>query len=226
MSTHILTGASSGIGRALADRLRDRGDRLVLLLRNADRIEQLRSDFPGAVFAEADLARPATLRGLGRIVPGPVDSLLHVAGTLHLGLMAELDRIAWQRTLDVNLTAPAVLTHEFLPQLREARGTVVFVNSTAGLATQGGWSAYSASKFGLRALADALREEEAAHGIRVTSVYPGRVATPMQAKVHEFEGRDYDPDVGMTVGTVADSILNVLDLPTDAGLPELVLRPR
>jgi short-subunit dehydrogenase len=119
-----------------------------------------------------------------------------------------------------------VLTHEFLPQLREGRGTVVLVNSTAGLTAGATWSAYAASKAGLRAFADSLRAEEAEHGVRVTSVFPGRTATPMQEKVHEQEGRDYDPSGWIAPGTVADSILHVLDLPPDAVLPELILRPR
>jgi short-subunit dehydrogenase len=226
MTTHVLTGATSGIGRVLAERLRDRGDRLVLLVRDADRIDQLHPDFPSAVFVESDLSRPDSLRGLGRLVSGPVDSLLHVAGVVELGPVAELDLAAWQRQLSVNLTAPAVLTHELLPQLREARGTVVLVNSSAGLSAGATWSAYAASKFGLRAFADALRAEEAEHGIRVTSVYPGRTATPMQEKVHAQEGREYDPSGWIAPGTVADSILHVLDLPPGASLPELVLRPR
>ena len=95
--------------------------------------------------------------------------------------------------LTVNLVAPAELTRAVLPALRSARGTVVFVNSGPGLAANPQWGAYAASKFGLRAIADALRAEEAPAGVRVTSVFLGRTATPMQQKVHEQEGRDYDP---------------------------------
>ncbi len=88
--------------------------------------------------------------------------------------------------------APAELTRLLLPQLRAARGHVVFVNSGAGLRANPEWGAYAASKHGLKALADALRGEEADHGVRVTSVYPGRTATPMQEKVHRQEGKEYD----------------------------------
>ncbi|MEZ5192152.1 MAG: SDR family NAD(P)-dependent oxidoreductase, partial [Nocardioides sp.] len=188
MRTHVLTGAGSGIGRALADRLRDRGDRLVLLVRDAARIEELKADFPAAVFVEADLARPASLVGLRRAVPDRVDSVLHVAGVVALAPVADDDLVSWQRQLDVNLTAPAVLTGELLPALRAGRGLVVLVNSTAGLAAGPGWSAYAAAKAGLRAFADSLRAEEAEHGVRVTSVFPGRTATPMQERVHAQEG--------------------------------------
>ncbi len=79
---------------------------------------------------------------------------------------------------------------------------------------------------GLRAIADALRAEEAPAGVRVTSVFLGRTATPMQQKVHEQEGLDYDPASWATPATVAATIVHVLDLPPDATVPDVSLRPR
>ncbi|MCW2867267.1 MAG: short-chain dehydrogenase/reductase, partial [Marmoricola sp.] len=137
----------------------------------------------------------------------------------------ELSAGAWRSQLDVNLLAPAELTRIALPALRSARGTVVFVNSGAGLRANPGWSAYAASKFGLRALADALRQEEAERGVRVTTVHPGRTATPMQERVHEQEGADYDPGRWIRPETVAAAILHVLDLPRDATIPDLTVSP-
>jgi short-subunit dehydrogenase len=210
--THLVTGAASGIGLEVAERLADRGDRVVRLTRDvvdlADAVAVARW---ATDFAE-DLER--------------LDSLLHVAGSVDLGTVAELDVDAWQRQLAVNLTAPAVLTAPLLPALRAGRGTVVFVNSSAGLVANAGWSAYAASKFGLRALADSLRAEEAEHGVRVTTVFPSRTATPMQEKVHEQEGRTYDAARWIKPATVAAAVLHVLDLPQDATIPELVIRPR
>ena len=87
------------------------------------------------------------------------------------------------------------------------------MNSSAGLSASAEWSAYAASKFGLRALADALRAEEVEHGVRVTTVFPSRTATPMQEKVHEQEGRTYDASRWISPETVVDTILHVLDLP-------------
>lgn len=210
--THLVTGAGSGIGLELADRLAGRGDRVVRLTRDvvdlADTVAVARW---AAEFAE-DLET--------------LDSLLHVAGTVDLGPIAALDLGVWERHLAVNLTAPAVLTSHLLPALRAARGTVVFVNSSAGLTANAQWSAYAASKFGLRALADSLRAEEVESGVRVTSVFPSRTATPMQEKVHGQEGRTYDASRWIQPATVADAILHVLDLPPDATIPELVIRPR
>ena len=210
--THLVTGASSGIGHEIAERLSARGDRVVRLTRDVVDLEDAVAVVRWATEFAADLDR--------------LDSLLHVAGTVDLGAVAELDLTVWQRQLAVNLTAPAVLTAPLLPALRAARGTVVFVNSSAGLVANAGWSAYAASKFGLRALADSLRAEEAPNGVRVTTVFPSRTATPMQEKVHEQEGRTYDASRWLRPETVVDSVEHVLDLPPEATIPELVIRPR
>jgi NAD(P)-dependent dehydrogenase (short-subunit alcohol dehydrogenase family) len=142
-----------------------------------------------------------------------------------LAPVGQIDLAAWQRQLDVNLTAPMVLTRTLLPALRRARGTVVFVNSGSGLRANADWAAYAASKFGLRALADALRLEEEEHGVRVSSIHPGRVSTPMQERVHAQEGKEYDAGAWSDPATVAAAICHVIDLPPDSTVPELVVRP-
>ena len=222
---HVLTGAGSGIGLALAHRLAGRGDDLVLVARSRARADELGRTFPGAQLLLADLADPGTLNGLGRQVDGEVDTVLHVAGVVDLGRVDRLRLAEWEEQVTVNLTAPAVLTRELLPHVRASHGTIVFVNSSAGLTASAGWSAYAASKFGLRAFADALRAEEVEHGVRVSTVYPSRTATPMQEKVHEQEGRTYDASRWISVDTVVDTIVHVIDLPADATIPDVTVRP-
>jgi short-subunit dehydrogenase len=226
VATHLLTGAGAGIGATLAGALSRRGDDLVLLVRNGDRARDLSEQFPQARVLVADLADPAGLaESLGGNLPERLDSLVHLAGVVDLGGVGELSTEVWRETLDVNLVAPAELTRLCLPALRAARGHVVFVNSGAGLRANPEWAAYSASKHGLRALADALRAEEQGAGVRVTSVYPGRTATAMQAKVHAQEGKDYDPADWITPESVATTILTALDLPRDAEITDLTVRP-
>ena len=223
MTTHLVTGAGSGIGAALAGRLAERGDSLVLVARSAARGEELIARFEGAAALVADLADPGSLASLE--LPGPLDSVVHAAGVVDLGAVAELSAQAWREQIDVNLLAPAELTRIALPGLRAARGTVVFVNSGSGLHVNPTWAAYGASKFGLRALADALRQEEQDTGVRVSTVYPGRVATPMQQRVHDQEGKAYDEGQWIRPETVADAILHVLDLPRDATIADLRISP-
>jgi NAD(P)-dependent dehydrogenase (short-subunit alcohol dehydrogenase family) len=223
MRVHLVTGAGSGIGLVLAERLLERGDELVLLARSPARAHELREDLPGATVLVADLADPASVEDLQ--LPEELDSVVHAAGVVDLGPVAELSLRSWVEQLTVNLVAPAVLTRAALPGLRRRGGTVVFVNSGSGLAAHAEWSAYAASKHGLRALADSLRAEEADHGVRVSTVYPGRTATPMQEKVHRQEGRDYDAGQWIRPESVADTILHVLDLPRDATVPDVTVRP-
>jgi NAD(P)-dependent dehydrogenase (short-subunit alcohol dehydrogenase family) len=226
MATHLLTGAGSGMGAVLADRLLERGDSLVLLARSTERAHDLRAELPDATVLVADLADAAAVEAVADQLPDSLDSVVHAAGIVDLGPVAELTTEAWQSQLAINLVGPAVLTRICLPAVRAARGTFVFVNSGAGLVAHPQWSAYAASKFGLRALADSLRAEEQEHGVRVTTVYPGRTATPMQQKVHEQEGREYDASTWIDPDTVVDAILHVLDLADDATVSDLTIRPR
>lgn len=228
MATHLLTGAGSGIGAALARRLVERGDDVVVLARDAGRARQIAEQLPGASTLVGDLAQPGRLSWAlsKQSLPDRIDSLVHAAGVVDLGTVGELTPALWDQQLAVNLVAPAELTRLLLPVLRVSRGHVVFVNSGAGLRASPGWSAYAASKHGLRALADALRQEEAEHGLRVTSVYPGRTATPMQERVHQQEGQEYDAARFITPEAVATTILAALDLPRDAHLTDLTVRPQ
>ncbi len=223
MATHLITGAGSGIGAALVDLLHARGDDLLLLARSDERAAELAERWPGARTVVADLSDPTSATALE--LPAELDSVVHAAGVVELGTVGELSTQQWREQLDVNLLAPAALTRAALPALRAARGTVVFVNSGAGLRAHPQWSAYAASKHGLRALADALRGEEQQGGVRVTTVYPGRTATPMQQKVHDQEGKEYDEGDWIRPETVARAVVHVLDLPSDATIPDLSVSP-
>ncbi|MER5354780.1 SDR family oxidoreductase [Kitasatospora sp. NPDC002551] len=227
MATHLITGAGSGIGAVLAERLAARGDELWLLARDARRAAELRERFPGARTLVGDLGDPAKLSwAFGhQALPVELDSLLHVAGVVELGPVGELPVKAWQDTLNVNLVAPAELTRLLLPSVRLVKGHVVFVNSGAGLRASADWSAYAASKHGLKALADSLRLEEHGNGVRVTSVYPGRTATAMQVKVHQQEGKQYDAGQWIEPESVAKAVLAALDASRDAEITDITVRP-
>ena len=224
---HLVTGGGSGIGAAVARRLVDRGDEVWLLARDAGRARELAAAYPGARTLVGDLAEPARLSwALGhQAPPDRLDTLLHIAGVVELGPVGDLTPKIWLETLAANLVGPAELTRLLLPQLRLSRGHVLFANSGAGLAAHAEWGAYAASKHGLKALADSLRAEEHANGVRVTTVYPGRTATPMQAKVHQQEGKSYDAARWIDPESVATAVLTAIDLPRDAEITDLTVRP-
>ncbi|ADV67614.1 SDR family oxidoreductase [Deinococcus maricopensis] len=220
--TTLITGATGGIGRALADALHDH--QLILAGRDADKLRALAEALPNAHTLTLDLHHPETFADALQDL-GVITNVIHNAGVVDLGRVAEQDADVWTRTLAVNVVAPAALTRALLPQLRAARGHAVFINSGAGLRANAGWGSYAASKFALRALADVLREEEAAHGVRVTTVYPGRTDTDMQRKVRTQEGGEYQQDAYIDARSVAATVRFVLHAPRDADLTDVTVRP-
>ncbi|AWN23194.1 short chain dehydrogenase [Deinococcus irradiatisoli] len=217
----LITGATGGIGEALAHACHDHT--LILQGRDQARLEALCAGLPDARPLILDLTRPDTFASALLNLP-PLTNLVHNAGVVDLGAVAEQDHAVWTHTLAVNLVAPAELTRLLLPGLRQTRGCLVFVNSGAGLSASAQWGSYAASKFGLRALADAVRAEESAAGVRVTSLYPGRTATAMQEKVHRQEGAAYSPERFIQPESLARTLRFVLDAPRDALLSDVTVR--
>jgi NADP-dependent 3-hydroxy acid dehydrogenase YdfG len=110
--------------------------------------------------------------------------------------------------------------------LRSRQGQIVFINSSVAVVNaRAKLGQYAASKHALKAIADSLREEVNADGLRVISVYPGRTATPMQAAVHEMEGRAYHPEHLMQPDDVAAMVINALSLPPSAEVTDIMIRP-
>jgi NADP-dependent 3-hydroxy acid dehydrogenase YdfG len=219
----LVTGASRGIGAATARALAPDHD-LLLGGRDADALAALAAELPGATPWPVELTDGAALaaaaRGIDRL-----DALVHSAGVGLLGTVADTPADTWRRQFEVNVVAVAELTRLLLPALRAARGRVVLLNSGAGLTARAGWASYAASKFALRAFADALRAEEAEHGVRVTSVHPGRTDTDMQRGVVAHEGGEYRPQAYLRAESVAAAVRHAVVAPPDAAVTEVVLRP-
>ncbi|GAA2133959.1 short chain dehydrogenase [Glycomyces algeriensis] len=217
-----MTGAGRGLGRTLASQLTARGDKVIAHARSESALDGVPHDRALVL----DLAEPAAIAdavaalGLERL-----DAVIHNAGIAHIGPIAEQPLDQWERTLTINVTAPAELTRVLLPALRAARGHVVFVNSGAGLAAGPKWSSYAASKHALRALADSLRGEEQPNGVRVTSVYPSHFATDMQRSVREQYGADYDSARATSPESIAQTIVGVLNTPEDMVVNEIRVEP-
>ena len=222
MSTVVITGASRGIGAATARALSADHD-LVLVGRDADALRAVAGDCRSARVVTADLT---TADGPALAAAGiaSLDGLVHCAGIAELGRIADSSADQWRRSYEVNVVAVVELTRVLLPALRAAGGHVVVVNSGAGHTAKAGWAAYAASKFAVRAVTDALREEEPT--LRVTSVHPGRVDTGMQRAIVAGEGRDYDPRAFLRPESVATAIRQALEATDDVHPTEVILRPR
>lgn len=219
----LITGGTRGIGAAVAAALAE-DHHVIVGGRSPDAVAAAAASYPSASGFVADVTQPgqvsAAVAGLDRL-----DAVVHSAGILGSGAVADLTREQWQRTFEVNVVAVADLTRQLLPLLRAARGTVVTINSGSGLRSNANGGAYSGSKFALRAFTDALREEERPHGVRVSGIHPGRVATDMQRELKEFEGEEYDESLYLKPESVAAAVRLAITIGRDACVEELSVRP-
>ena len=230
--TALITGASSGVGRALALELAALGAVVMLLARTPQKLEsvaqEIRRSGGVAQTHTVDLTEDAALHrfsGEFQIRHSGLDFLIHSAGIFRHGALASAPLAEFDDLYRVNVRAPVALTQLLLPQLMAARGTVVFINSTAGVTTHANVGPYAASKHALKAVADTLRLENSAQGLRVMSVMLGRTATPMQQEVCRLEGSVYDASKFLRPEDVARTIVHALTLPDSAELTDLYIRP-
>lgn len=218
----LITGASSGIGRAIAAQLSPT-HHILVGGRDRNRLNAVVGELDSAEPFAVDLRDPAAVTAAITEI-ARLDTLIHSAGVAAWGPLSDSTPSQWDEVLSLNVTAPATLTASLLPALRAAKGTVVFINSGAGLHASPNWSIYAASKFALTAVADALRAEEAGR-VRVISVHPGRVATPMQAELNRWEGREYHPERYLSADDVATTVVAALRLPHHTSVNSLQIRP-
>lgn len=221
MPTAMITGASRGVGSAVAEALAPTHT-LFLAGRPSAQLDAVAEKF-GATTWPIDLADvdaiPAVVEPIVEL-----DVLVHNAGVAYPGRVAESTVDEWRDTMQVNVVGAVALTLELLPALRAAGGHVVFINSGAGINASPGLASYSASKFALRGFADSLRNDEPS--LRVTSVHPGRIATVMQEGLAAYEGKGYDPSRYLSPEAVARVVADAVNTPRDAHIHEVIVRPR
>jgi len=221
MPTAMITGASRGLGSAIAAALAPTHT-LFLAGRPSSRLDALAEEF-GATTWPIDLADTDALPAVVEPIV-ELDALIHNAGVAYPGRVGESTVDEWRASMQVNVVGAVALTLALLPALRAAGGHVVFINSGAGINASPGLASYSASNFALRGFADSLRNDEPS--LRVTSIHPGRIATVMQEGLIAYEGKDYDPSQFLSPESVAKVVADAVNVPPDADIHEVVVRPR
>lgn len=183
MERYVITGASRGIGRALAVRLAHEDRVLVIQGRSRDALNETRDaveEKGGRV--EPLIAELDTVQGLNSFAAAltgdRVDALINNAGISHVAPIEELTIEQWQETLTVNVTAPFLLTQKLLPRMNRG-ATIVNILSVANKVSFPSWTAYTMSKAALEGFSRVLREELRPRGIRVIDVYPAATATDL-----------------------------------------------
>jgi NADP-dependent 3-hydroxy acid dehydrogenase YdfG len=231
--TALVTGGGSGIGLATTRLLLAEGARVAIAGRDADKLRRAAADLGAGdrlVWHAADVSKADQARALAdeaRRRLGRVDILINNAGAnVKERQFRQLTRESYDLLMGGNLHGAFLVTQALLPQMLQRKdGLVVFVNSVAGRrAGPLGGAAYAAAKFGLRGLAMALAAEEKDSGVRVSSIYPGEVDTPIlehrpAAVTDEHRRRILKPE------DIAAAVLFVVTLPPHVVVPELVITP-
>ena len=238
----LVTGASSGIGEATARMLARQGATVALAARRGDRLEQLGSEIADAggtaLPIEADVSeREQAEAAVARTVEelGRLDVLVNNAGVMLLGPMLEAPVEEWQQMVEVNLLGLMYAAKAAIPHLLEAaegdRGVADMVNisSVAGRIARRGSGVYNATKFGVGAFSESLRQEVARQHVRIALVEPGAVATELQGHNRpevrgEIEKRFEDMEI-LQAEDIADAIEFVVTRPPRVAVNEVLVRP-
>ena len=227
----VATGASSGIGKAIALALAELGVEVYLVARRRDELETLASQIRNtggvAHVCQADLTSDEDIRDAIKQVEenaGRVDVLVLCGGAIAHGTLEHASLTDFDMLYRTNLRGHYALTQGLLPSLRKQKGQIAFINSTTGLMSPVGTGQFSATQHAFRAIANSLRDEVNADGIRVLSVYLGRVATPRTEALFQKEGKPYRPELLLQPEDVASVVIHSLCLPPTAEVTDITLR--
>jgi NADP-dependent 3-hydroxy acid dehydrogenase YdfG len=236
----LVTGASSGIGQATVRRLARRGALVAAVARREDRLADLAGESRRVLAIPADITDSKQGRAaVGRVTDefGRLDVLVNNAGIMLLGPFDASPEADWRRMMDVNLNGLLHLTQEAIPHLRAAaasgpRGVADLINvgSVAGRIARGGSAVYNATKFGVTAFSEALRQELAPDGVRVCCVEPGAVATELLTHVDQtvrerMLAGPYRGIQPVAADDIAATIEFIVQLDPAAAINEILIRP-
>jgi NADP-dependent 3-hydroxy acid dehydrogenase YdfG len=229
-TTAVVTGASRGIGRAIAQALIDAGARVALIARNEIPLREVaeRSDGRGLAIA-CDVSIAAHVMSAVEIIDdafgGAPDVLVNNAGAFNLATIDSLDPSAFSTDLETNLVAPVRFARAFLPGMRaRGRGHIVSIGSVVDRTVFPENAAYAASKHGMRALHEVLRLETRGSGVRATLISPGPVDTPVWDAIDPDNRAGFTPRAQMlSAQAVADAVLYAVTQPPDVNVDELRL---
>lgn len=228
----VVTGAGSGIGKAIAQALASQGATVCLVGRTRQKLEAtaatLVNGAPPAVVLPTDLVSDEQMDALKAELErrfGQVDVLVMCAGEIAHGSVESTPVETFDKLYRANVRGNFRLIQLLLPLLKRGPGHIVVINSSVGLSSRPNVGQFSATQHALRAVADALRAEVNEHGIRVLSVYPGRVATPRMQAMYEKDRKEYRPELLLQTQDLASLVLHCVMLPHTAEVTDISIRP-
>ncbi len=234
----VITGASSGLGEATARHLAAQGAKVVLGARRAERLQQLVNDIQSAGGQALAVATDVSRRDdVAHLVQqaiaqfGRVDVLINNAGVMPMAPMAKLKVDEWDQMIDVNVKGVLYGIAAVLPTMQAQKsGHIINLSSVAGLRVSGGLgTVYSATKFAVKAISEGLRMEVANDNIRVTTLYPGVVASELKFGSSDEQAsaamQAFYEAVEIPADSVARAVAYAIEQPDDVAINEITLRP-
>lgn len=233
----VITGASSGMGESAARHLATQGARIVLGARRAERIEAIAAEIADAggqaIAVPTDVTRRDDLVRLVRTAVenyGRIDVLINNAGVMPLSPVERLKVDEWDQMIDVNLKGVLYGVAAALPHMiAQKSGHIINLSSVAGHKLFPGSAIYSATKFGVRAFSEGLRQELKPYNIRTTNISPGAVQTELLEHISEADikkaNQDYVGEVGVPADSFARIAAFVIAQPEELDINEIIFRP-
>lgn len=234
MGNVVVTGATSGIGKAIASALIATGHRVMLAGRRVELLEKLIVELgPDAAYEATDVTDQTAVENLIKSATdkfGQVDVLINNAGIMPVSFFSSRKVVEWEKMIDVNLKGVLYGINAVLPQMLGRRdGHIINLSSISGIQATRAFGVYSATKFGVRALSESLRQEMAAGNVRVTTICPGMVETELFGSITDEavlaiieKGFDFEP---LKPSSIADAIIYAISQPNSVNVSELVIRP-
>ncbi|TOH48621.1 oxidoreductase [Vibrio parahaemolyticus] len=229
----VITGASSGIGEAIARRFSEEGHPLLLVARRVERLEAL--NLPNTLCEKVDVTDQASLITAiekAEALFGPADVLVNNAGVMLLGQIDTQDAAEWKRMFDVNVLGLLNGIHSVLASMKARNsGTIINISSIAGKKTFPDHAAYCGTKFAVHAISENVREEVAASNVRVTTIAPGAAETELLSHTTSQDIKDgYDAwkvDMGgvLAADDVARAVMFAYQQPQNVCIREIALAP-
>ncbi|WP_165008501.1 SDR family oxidoreductase [Neisseria yangbaofengii] len=234
----IITGASSGLGEAMARHLAPKGAKLVLAARRLDRLETLVADIQAnggqAIAVATDVSRHCEMEHLAQqalTTFGRIDVLINNAGIMPMAPMSDCRVDEWDKLIDVNIKGVLYGIASVLPTMKaQQSGHIINLSSVAGLKVASGvGTVYSATKFAVKTIAEGLREEVAGDNIRVTTLYPGAIQTELTQSIQHGQAREameqFYQQNEITPDSIARAVIYALEQPADVAINEITIRP-
>lgn len=235
----VITGTSSGIGRATAKLLATKGANVVLGARREDRLKDLVAEIGSkAVYQVTDVTQRAQVHELLQLALtrfGHIDVLYNNAGTMPQGNLSDREYDKWQMMLNVNIMGVLNGIGEVLPIMQRQRdGLIITTDSVAGHVVYPASAVYNGTKYAVRAIMEGLRQEEKQNGIRSTIISPGAVRTELvntignatiEANIKQLMDSDGDRMLSLDPEDIANAVLFAIDQPKHVAISEVMVRP-